>query len=65
MIASIALIVDTFREAFARRIFWGFFGCCTALMLFLIFILRIDVVAGALASTMTLGANKSRCSPRA
>jgi len=28
VIATIALIKDTFREAFARRIFWGFFGCC-------------------------------------
>ena len=33
MKATIALIRDTFREAFARRIFWGFFGmlhapCC-------------------------------------
>jgi ABC-type transport system involved in multi-copper enzyme maturation permease subunit len=55
MIASIALIVDTFREAFARRIFWGFFGCCTALLLFLMFILRIDVVAGALATISIFG----------
>lgn len=55
MIASIALVVDTFREAFARRIFWGFFGCCTALLLFLMFILRIDVVAGALATISIFG----------
>ena len=46
MIATIALIRDTFSEAFARRIFWGFFACCTALLLFLMFILRIDVVEG-------------------
>jgi ABC-type transport system involved in multi-copper enzyme maturation permease subunit len=55
MIASIALIRDTFREAFARRIFWGFFGCCTALLLFLIFIMRIDVVQGALATVTIFG----------
>ena len=55
MTAGIALIVDTFREAFARRIFWGFFGCCTALLLFLMFILRIDVVAGALATISIFG----------
>jgi ABC-type transport system involved in multi-copper enzyme maturation permease subunit len=55
MTAAIALIVDTFREAFARRIFWGFFGCCTALLLFLMFILRIDVVAGALATISIFG----------
>ena len=55
MTATIALIKDTFREAFARRIFWGFFGCCTLLLLFLMFILRIDVVAGALATISIFG----------
>lgn len=52
---TIALIQDTFREAFARRIFWGFFGCCTLLLLFLMFILRIDVVQGALATVTIFG----------
>jgi ABC-type transport system involved in multi-copper enzyme maturation permease subunit len=52
---TIALIRDTFREAFARRIFWGFFGCCTALLLFLIFIMRIDVVEGAIATVTLFG----------
>jgi hypothetical protein len=51
----IALVKDTFREAFARRIFWGFFGCCTALLLFLMFILHVDVVAGALATITIFG----------
>jgi ABC-type transport system involved in multi-copper enzyme maturation permease subunit len=55
MNTTFALIEDTFREAFARRIFWGFFGCCTALLLFLIFILRVDVVAGALATISIFG----------
>jgi ABC-2 type transport system permease protein len=55
MTATLALIVDTFREAFARRIFWGFFGCCTALLLFLIFILGIDVVEGSLATISIFG----------
>jgi ABC-2 type transport system permease protein len=55
MTATLALIQDTFREAFARRIFWGFFGCCTALLLFLIFILRVDVVEGALATISIFG----------
>jgi ABC-type transport system involved in multi-copper enzyme maturation permease subunit len=50
-----AIIRDTFREAFARRIFWGFFGCCTALLLFLLFIMRVDVVAGALATVSIFG----------
>jgi ABC-type transport system involved in multi-copper enzyme maturation permease subunit len=52
---TLALIQDTFREAFARRIFWGFFGCCTALLLFLLFIMRIDVVAGSLAAVTIFG----------
>jgi ABC-type transport system involved in multi-copper enzyme maturation permease subunit len=53
--ASIALVRDTFREAFARRIFWGFFGCCSALLLFLMFIMRIDVVQGAIATVTLFG----------
>ncbi len=53
--ASIALVQDTFREAFARRIFWGFFGCSTALLLFLLFIMRIDVVAGSVAVVSIFG----------
>ena len=52
---TVALIRDTFREAFARRIFWGFAGCSTALLAFLVFIMRIDVVAGALATVMIFG----------
>lgn len=55
MVATLALIRDTFREAFARRIFWGFFGCCTALLVFLLFIMRIDVVQGALATITIFG----------
>jgi len=54
-IVTFAIIKDTFREAFARRIFWGFFGCCTALLLFLLFIMRVDVVAGALATVSIFG----------
>jgi ABC-type transport system involved in multi-copper enzyme maturation permease subunit len=53
--STAAIIRDTFREAFARRIFWGFFGCCTALLLFLLFIMRVDVVAGALATVSIFG----------
>jgi ABC-type transport system involved in multi-copper enzyme maturation permease subunit len=55
MNATAALIRDTFREAFARRIFWGFFGCCSALLLFLIFIMRVDVVQGAIATVTIFG----------
>ena len=54
-IATGALVRDTFREAFARRIFWGFFGCATALLVFLLFIMRIDVVEGANATISLFG----------
>jgi ABC-type transport system involved in multi-copper enzyme maturation permease subunit len=53
--ATLALIRDTFREAFARKIFWAFFFCSTALILFFIFIMRIDVVEGALATASLFG----------
>ena len=52
---TLALVRDTFREAFARKIFWGFFGCSTALILFFIFIMRIDVVQGAIATVSLFG----------
>jgi ABC-type transport system involved in multi-copper enzyme maturation permease subunit len=55
MNSTLALVRDTFREAFARRIFWGFFGCCSALLLFLMFIMRIDVVQGAIATVTIFG----------
>jgi ABC-type transport system involved in multi-copper enzyme maturation permease subunit len=55
MNATAALIRDTFREAFARRIFWGFFGCATLLLAFLLFIMRIDVVQGAMATVSIFG----------
>jgi len=50
-----ALVRDTFREAFARKIFWGFLGCSTALILFFVFILKIDVVQGAMATVSLFG----------
>jgi ABC-type transport system involved in multi-copper enzyme maturation permease subunit len=50
-----ALVGDTFREAFARLIFWGFYGLSTALILFFLFILKIDVVEGARASISIFG----------
>src|SRR6185436_21032642 len=58
-LVTIALVRDTFREAFARKIFWGFFGCATAIILFFIFLMRIDVVEGALA-TISLFGKESR-----
>ena len=54
-IMTLALVRDTFREAFARKIFWGFFGCSTAIILFFIFLMKIDVVEGALATVSLFG----------
>ena len=59
LLVTAALVRDTFREAFARKIFWAFFGCSTALILFFIFIMKIDVVQGAIA-TISLFGNTSR-----
>lgn len=56
---TVALVGDTFREAFSRKIFWGFLACSTLLILFFLFILRVDVVQGAVA-TMSLFGHTSR-----
>jgi ABC-type transport system involved in multi-copper enzyme maturation permease subunit len=53
-----ALIADTFQEARARWLFWGLFGLSTLLILLFLFILNIDIVAGARA-TIQIG-NSSR-----
>jgi ABC-type transport system involved in multi-copper enzyme maturation permease subunit len=53
--ATSAIIRDTFREAFARKIFWGFYGLSTALILFFLFLLKIDVVQGAMATVSLFG----------
>jgi len=58
--ATIALIRDTFREAFARKIFWGLFGLSTAMILFFLFLLRIDLVEGGLAAVSLFGRTASR-----
>lgn len=50
-----ALIRDTFREALARKIFWGFAACSSSLILFFIFLMRIDVVEGAVATITLFG----------
>lgn len=54
-IATAALIRDTFREAFARKIFWGLFGLSTVMILFFLFLLRIDLVEGGLAAISAFG----------
>ncbi len=55
LIASTALVRDTFREALARKVFWGLFGLSTAIILFFVFIMHIDVVQGALATVSLFG----------
>lgn len=55
-----AIIRDTFREAFARLIFWGFYGLSTALILFFLFVLRIDIVEGAKATVSLFGQSSPR-----
>jgi hypothetical protein len=47
---TLALILDTFREALARKIFWAFFFASTAILLFFMFIMHVDVVNGMVAS---------------
>lgn len=43
------LIKDTFQEARARWLFWGLFGLSTLLIAIFLFVLRIDVVQGAIS----------------
>lgn len=50
-----ALIRDTFREALARKVFWAFFFSSTALLLFFLLVMRIDVVQGLVASVSIFG----------
>ena len=49
-----AVIHDTIQEAKARWLFWGLFGLSTFLILFFLFVLKIDLVQGAV-SLMDLG----------
>ncbi|MBI3679932.1 MAG: ABC transporter permease subunit [Acidobacteria bacterium] len=60
LIATAAIIYDTFREAFARKIFWGLFGLSTAMILFFLFIMKIDIVEGALATISLFGKTADR-----
>lgn len=60
MTQSLALIRDTFREAFARKIFWGVFGLSTAMILFFLFLLKIDIVEGATATVSLFGRTNNR-----
>ena len=46
---ALALILDTFQEARARWLFWGLFGLSSLLVAIFLFVLRIDVVQGAVS----------------
>lgn len=52
---TLALIRDTFREALARKIFWGLFALSTLMILFFLFLLRIDIVEGGIATVTRFG----------
>ncbi len=60
MMATLALIRDTFREAFARKIFWGLFGLSVAMILFFLFLLKIDLVEGGVATVSLFGRTADR-----
>jgi len=44
-----ALIADTFQEARARWLFWGLFGLSSLLISIFLFVLKIDIVQGAVS----------------
>jgi ABC-2 type transport system permease protein len=55
LIQTSALILDTFREAVARKLIWVLFGLSTLLILFFLFLLKIDIVEGAMATVSLFG----------
>jgi ABC-type transport system involved in multi-copper enzyme maturation permease subunit len=52
---TLVLIRDTFHEAFLRWVFWGLFGLSSAMILFFLFLMRIDLVEGARATISLFG----------
>jgi ABC-2 type transport system permease protein len=52
---TLALIRDTFREALARKIFWGLFGLSSLMVLFFLFLVQIDIVQGGVATVTRFG----------
>ncbi len=57
MTTTVALITDTFREASARKIFWGLFALSTLMIAFFLFIMKIDIVEGAVVTLTVFGRN--------
>jgi ABC-type transport system involved in multi-copper enzyme maturation permease subunit len=50
-----ALILDSFHESLSRKIFWGFAGCSSAVILFFLVALGIDTGEGSLATINLFG----------
>ena len=61
----LALVGDTFRESLSRKIFWGFLGCSTVLILLFLLVLNIDLVEGGVAAVEVFGmeVNQGRTVP--
>lgn len=57
---TLALVVDTFREALARWIFIGLFALSTLMILFFLFLMRIDIVEGGTAAISLFGQTGQR-----
>jgi ABC-type transport system involved in multi-copper enzyme maturation permease subunit len=55
MRTTAALILDTLREALARWIFIGLFALSSLMILFFLFLMKIDVVEGAMATVSLFG----------
>lgn len=55
MRVTFLLLVDTFREALARKIFWGLFALSTAMIFFFLFLMKIDIAEGAVATISLFG----------
>ena len=61
----LALVGDTFRESLSRKIFWGFLGCSTVLILLFLLVLNIDLVEGGVAAVevFSMEVNQGRTVP--
>lgn len=57
---TLVLMRDTFREAGLRWVFWGLFGLSTSMLLFFLFLMRIDVVQGAMATVALFGQTEAK-----
>ncbi|MCZ2157139.1 MAG: ABC transporter permease [Bryobacterales bacterium] len=50
-----AITADTIREAFAQHLVWAIYGSTALILLFLLFVLEIDIVRGAKATISLFG----------